>query len=709
MCWKPFGCCVGDTSSEANYEDLLHKGRRSCTDCSFLVLFIIFCGGLGCIAWYAMETGDPYRVIFGSDSFGNTCGRNNGPIWIRSNETGLKNKKFEFSGQNMTERKFMFPLNVSQVFDTIWVCVRQCPQGPISSYEAIQFLATDHQNSLCADYDSALNVTEQKVRFGVCPHLPVLKSVNIMNRCIPENLFNFGKELIKKVIGMDLIRGYLHDIIDASPYLLQMCLVALGLSLLLVFLLRFFAAAIIFFVYSAVVMLAIGFSASVWYVFWRVCLRPTEADPLNITSPEVNPLEKATSSGRPLTAAILVKDIDFDELFNYGNITTITLLALCIAATVISVFVVSFVWCVFPRSKKMVRLFKGASLALSAMPSLLLQPLLSAIFILILVIYTISVVLVLFTAGDLVSQRVSNEGNKEESILIIETNMTRTTKLMMFYQFVGFVWVSEFLMACQRLFIAGAVSMYYFDVLSLSQRFASATPRSPVRSSLFNLLRYHLGSAALGAFIIVLVRVPRYIIVWSLARMRSVENVIIKQILSVFILLLSCIENCLQYINYNVFTVISYSGLSFCPAAKMAVNHLLDNAVDVAALNSVGDLVLFLTKCLVGMVTAVCAYLRMEELWPSLSHPWFPLLIMFVCSYQIANCFLSVYEMAIDTIMLCCAEELVLLRDNPEMAQQFRDYIDGTTEVTQNNVRFLGSKSIEETYPLGTISNKEQN
>uniref|UniRef100_A0A0K0D3G1 Choline transporter-like protein n=1 Tax=Angiostrongylus cantonensis TaxID=6313 RepID=A0A0K0D3G1_ANGCA len=259
--------------------------------------------------------------------------------------------------------------------------------------------------------------------------------------------------------------------------------------------------------------------------------------------------------------------------------------------------------------------------------------------------------------------------------------------LMVFYQFLGFVWVSEFLMACQRLFIAGAVSMYYFDVLSMSRRFASTEPRSPVRSSLFNLLRYHLGSAALGAFIIVLVRVPRYVVIWSLSRMRSVENVIIKKILSVFICILSCIENCLQYINYNVFTVISYSGFSFCPAAKMAINHLLDNAVDVAALNSVGDMVLFLTKCLVAFATTFCAFLRMEE---------------------IANCLLSVYEMAIDTIMLCCAEELVLLRDNPEMAQQFRDYIDGTSEMTQRNVRFLGSSAIEETYPLGTISNEEQ-
>ncbi|KAK5973802.1 hypothetical protein GCK32_017964 [Trichostrongylus colubriformis] len=112
----------------------------------------------------------------------------------------------------------------------------------------------------------------------------------------------------------------------------------------------------------------------------------------------------------------------------------------------------------------MVRLFKGASLALSAMPSLLIQPLLNAALILMVAVYTLSVVLVLFTAGNMVSRKITNGNTKDDTILIIETNLTRTTKLMVFYQLVGFVWVSEFLMACQRLFIAGAVSMYYFDV-----------------------------------------------------------------------------------------------------------------------------------------------------------------------------------------------------------------------------------------------------
>ncbi|PIO67381.1 hypothetical protein TELCIR_10872 [Teladorsagia circumcincta] len=98
----------------------------------------------------------------------------------------------------------------------------------------------------------------------------------------------------------------------------------------------------------------------------------------------------------------------------------------------------------------------------------------------------------------------------------------------------------------------------------------------------------------------------------------------------------------------------------------------------------------------------------MEEIWPSLSHPWFPLLITFICSYQIANCFLSVYEMAIDTIMLCCAEEVVLLQDNPEMAQQYREYMDGTSEMTQRSVRFIGATPIDEMYPLRPVDREEK-
>ena len=92
--------------------------------------------------------------------------------------------------------------------------------------------------------------------------------------------------------------------------------------------------------------------------------------------------------------------------------------------------------------------------------------------------------------------------------------------------------------------------------------------------SMCNTIRYHLGSAALGSFIITLVRLPRYILMYIYAKMKAIENPIARRLLACFIFTLACIERCLNYINYNAYTVISYSGISFCPAAKTVSLYL---------------------------------------------------------------------------------------------------------------------------------------
>ncbi|VDM82087.1 unnamed protein product [Strongylus vulgaris] len=242
----------------------------------------------------------------------------------------------------------------------------------------------------------AVDAAKQKPRFGVCPKLPVFKSISIMNRCIPEDLITFGKDLLQKVVELDWIRGYLHDLIDSSPFLLQMCLVALVLALFSIALLRFFAAVIVYFVYLAVAVLAIGFSGTAWYVFWKAYKKSLPPRSNDTVTEAIAPTLTPTSKPRHITAAVLFKDIDLETMFNFENTTIATLFAMGLGTTI---FIVTAVWCVLPRGKKMIRLFKGASRALSAMPSLLLQPLTNAALVLMVAVYTLSVVLVLFTSG----------------------------------------------------------------------------------------------------------------------------------------------------------------------------------------------------------------------------------------------------------------------------------------------------------------------
>uniref|UniRef100_A0A0P4W552 Choline transporter-like protein n=1 Tax=Scylla olivacea TaxID=85551 RepID=A0A0P4W552_SCYOL len=97
-------------------------------------------------------------------------------------------------------------------------------------------------------------------------------------------------------------------------------------------------------------------------------------------------------------------------------------------------------------------------------------------------------------------------------------------------------------------------------------------------------------------------------------------------------------------------------GYSFCKAAQKAFSLLVSNALRVAAINSVGAFVLILTKLSIVAITIAIGYviLRTKQ---ELTYIWVPLLIVFIYSYFIAHCFISVYEMCIDTLFLCFCED----------------------------------------------------
>ncbi|CAI4221755.1 unnamed protein product [Auanema sp. JU1783] len=659
MCCCLFRCCcsTGDTT----YQDIvLNKGYRTCTDSYFLFFFFLFCCGLGTTTWYAFEHGDPYRIVYGSDSFGNTCGRLNKPVYLIGNESD-EAAVFPLSGRDMRKRKFMFPLNITRPLDTMWVCARECPKSLILNRQALRAVAQNNDNPLCVPH--VFNGTIDLLNGDVCPKLPVTKSVSILNRCIPEDILTISEDLINKFIELDFVRGYLSDALISSHLVFKMCGVAFAFSFIMVYILRCVASIVIYFVYLSVLFIFTGITSALWYstylTYHSSPIAESTIDLSSTPSPEVQ-----------LGVLFRGNASNFKDLFKFDYDSRLTVLGLSIGSTVITGFIVMTVWCLLPRGQKMVVLFKKASKALWAMPCLLFQPIVSAFAVLTVALYSLSVILVLLTSGALVS-RVVDDGHGA-NITIIENNMTETTRAMILYQAVGFIWLCEFVLACQRLFIAGAVSMWYFN----SKRNQPGENRTIVCSSLWNLFRYHLGSAAVGSFIITIVRIPRYILMWIYAKMRNVENLVLRRLLACCIFLLACIERCLDYINYNAFTVIAYSGMSFCPAAKVAVNILFDNAIDVATINSVGGAVLFLAKCMVAAGTSALAIFTMEM--STLSHPWFPILLIFICSYLIANCFFSVYEMTIDSLFLCCAEDFELTRENPDNKysnEEFREII----------------------------------
>jgi len=71
------GCCNGEEEDEVDY-DPANKGpneKRSCTDILCLLLLLIFCFIWFGVAIYAFSRGNPFQLIYPSNSEGEICGR----------------------------------------------------------------------------------------------------------------------------------------------------------------------------------------------------------------------------------------------------------------------------------------------------------------------------------------------------------------------------------------------------------------------------------------------------------------------------------------------------------------------------------------------------------------------------------------------------------------------------------------------------------
>ena len=120
--------------------------NRHCTDKIMLVVFFLFVGGLVVIAGLSVRSGDPRRIVFGTDSWGNLCGRNNRASINRMN-----------SGLDLTNFPYLFYADPPSGFR---ICVEECPTVDIdcaSNNTACVNTGLCSNNTACVNTGLCLN------------------------------------------------------------------------------------------------------------------------------------------------------------------------------------------------------------------------------------------------------------------------------------------------------------------------------------------------------------------------------------------------------------------------------------------------------------------------------------------------------------------------------------------------------------------------
>ncbi|XP_019877096.2 choline transporter-like 1 [Aethina tumida] len=629
------GCCDSKEKEEEQ------NTERKCTDIFWLCLYFLFWCLMVIIAAFSFVYGNPLRIINGYDSFGNICGTKNKPIG-----------NLELSGYDTTNRPFLLFYDIKELRHSLKICVKECPKDTLRSMKDI---AAYNQKgvSLCKynfNYNELLKIgfVDNSVlsgSFGPCPVLPVYESIPVLNRCVPKPVKEVGEAVLNSFYGLlnswDTLEQILGDLYKTWKEILILTCGALVVSLLTILMLHCLAHLVSYIIMIAFSIASIGGTGYLWYTYFDLKRN----------------LDKTNQN------MMLLESVRNETAFFWY----------AVVASVITLIILLIVIFMRKQVDFLANLFKETTKCVMHLPGLFIQPLITFVILALFFMFWIFVVLCLATAyypGTTgISPATTNFGNlvpttapenvrpvntsftdKIKKLTVVEYVDASWVKGMWWIYFIGLIWTSEFIMACQQMVIAGAVAHWYYR--------HKYKDNSHLSYAICKLIKYHLGSVALGSLIITIVKVPRLILMYIHERLRRNKDKGSECAtcgLRCCICCFWCLEKFLRYLNHNAYTVIAIDGSNFCKAAGTAFEVLTSHALQVATINGLGDFILFLGKCFVTAVTgsAGLAWFRRHD---DLHFYAAPTLIVCIFAFFVAHCVLSLYEMVLDTVYLCMCQ-----------------------------------------------------
>ncbi|XP_057812896.2 choline transporter protein 1 [Cryptomeria japonica] len=677
------GIGYSETTINANARQQEHprnrriRERRKCRDIAFLVVFIAFLVGMVVNSSFAFNRGDPHRLVYGTDYKGNVCGNKNSKPDVR---------EFEVRYWQSPNQVYQSGLRKSPIklADARSVCLKECP---IPSDEDVNWvcdypegnikLTMDEWNDRNYDYYEFLSSEERNSSLQLQgPCYPVIfPSTNVFWSCqFAARPSNSSLQFWKQMGGVDIDEGgiivksvhmsinshqavlkrYVADVGKAWPVLI-VCggLLPLFLSVIWLVMIRYFVGVMI---WATIVLLNIlTFSITLFFY--------TKAGWIGHDG-------ISTVIGQNAADYVKANGRELDHLR-----------AIAVLMTIVIVVVILSTIALIKRILIAPAVLKVASKAIGAIRMMIIFPILPFAILGVFYMYWVGVALYLFSAGeirqndcngnccayDLLAGKVKCDGCCGYSIYY-----THHLTLAILYHLFGCFWITQFIMACSVTVIAGSVASYYWE--------RGESPEMlllPLISSVNRLLRYNLGSVALGSLVVAPIESIRYILECVRRRLKLVEagseGFITKTVWCCRQCCLGCIERTIKFVNRNAYIMIAITGKGFCTAAEMATGLIINNILRIGTVNVIGDVILFLGKLCVSLACALFAFLMLDthpykSAHDKISSPLFPVLACWGIGYVVASLFFNVVETTIDTIMLSFCQDAEEHQGTPQYA-----------------------------------------
>lgn len=205
-------------------------------------------------------------------------------------------------------------------------------------------------------------------------------------------------------------------------------------------------------------------------------------------------------------------------------------------------------------------------------------------------------------------------------------------------------------------------------------RFRKNTEFNVHRTGLWWIFRYHLGSIALGSFIIAIIWAIRIIFEYisvSISLFHPIQkkvraaggelNPVVKCALCCCRCCLDCIDRFVKYLNKNAYIQIALTSENFCTSAMNGFLLILKHAGKFTLVAGIGNIFMILGKMCIASLTTFLGFIIMmnwNEISDSLDSPTLPLIIIFMIAYVVSAVFISVFSTSSNTILQCFLADL---------------------------------------------------
>ncbi|KAJ1492672.1 plasma-membrane choline transporter-domain-containing protein [Baffinella frigidus] len=310
---------------------------------------------------------------------------------------------------------------------------------------------------------------------------------------------------------------------------------------------------------------------------------------------------------------------------------------LIVAAVVVAVcFVIySLLFCIMiPRIMLAIKVINIASSCVASMPTIFLCPIIQFFWMLSLFAWWTAVAVFIASVG---------EWNAEAH----QYQWDDATRWAAVFHFFGLLWGRAFILACGQLVIAGAAAQWFLasdkKVLTL-----------PVGGAIKRTVRYHLGTAGLGSFLIAVVQFIRWVFRYYMYQLKKLDkdSRIVGCLTCIGECCLWCLEKFLDFINKNAYIQTAINGTSFCTSAGVAASLLIRNCLRLGAITICSSLFILIGKIFIAVGTAlITALIIVGGEWDNITKaPIFSMVVVVLLAYAIGAAFLDVWDMCIDTI-----------------------------------------------------------